>query len=478
MNDLNLPEFFNVFWPIAFAIFGMIFIFWSSGKFLHKKDREIFLALFFVGSIALALVMIFSDEWQPLISVFMLLRKSTKYAIGLLIASFAYFSMYFIQFFKLSNENHTNYVGKNSIASKKPQFQSYPKNLDWENDKMGSFIGMTDFLIDEILADLKENYEAIPEQIKWIHDMLHYNVKGGKMIRGLGVIDVHKAFAISAGKKLEYDEYCKACVLGVCIEWLQAFFLVADDVMDESLTRRGQPCWYKLPHVKIIAVNDSFILQSLVYRIIALHFSHEPFYLKLIELFNDVIYQTELGQLLDLTSQPMDAPSDFSRFTTVRYSLIVKYKTAFYTFYLPCAIGMLSAGVSDLRSYDLAKRICCVIGEYFQVQDDFLDCFGDPSVIGKIGTDIQDKKCSWLVVQALSKCSDSQRNQLMENYGQNDLVKVEKVKEIYRELNLSQVFATYEERSYKTIQALIAEVNDVPRDVFNNFVQRIYKRKM
>lgn len=42
-----------------------------------------------------------------------------------------------------------------------------------------------------------------------------------------------------------------------------------------------------------------------------------------------------MGQLLDLTSQPTDGEIDLDRFTLQRYKLIVKYKTAFYTFYLP-----------------------------------------------------------------------------------------------------------------------------------------------
>ncbi len=53
-----------------------------------------------------------------------------------------------------------------------------------------------------------------------------------------------------------------------------------------------------------------------------------------------------------------------------------------------------------------------------QIQDDYLDCFGDPEVIGKIGTDIQDNKCSWLVVQALNRCTESERTQLIANYGE------------------------------------------------------------
>lgn len=43
------------------------------------------------------------------------------------------------------------------------------------------------------------------------------------------------------------------------------------------------------------------------------HFAHEEYYLQLVELFHDVTYRTEMGQLLDLTSQPMDAPSDLTR---------------------------------------------------------------------------------------------------------------------------------------------------------------------
>lgn len=43
------------------------------------------------------------------------------------------------------------------------------------------------------------------------------------------------------------------------------------------------------------------------------HFAHEDYYLQLVELFHDVTYRTEMGQLLDLTSQPMDGPSDLTR---------------------------------------------------------------------------------------------------------------------------------------------------------------------
>ena len=88
---------------------------------------------------------------------------------------------------------------------------------------------------------------------------------------------------------------------------------------------------------------------------------------------------------------------------------IVTYKTAFYTFYLPAAAAMHLCGMEDPRAFDLARDICVRLGQFFQIQDDYLDCYGDPAVIGKVGTDIEDNKCSWLVVQALARCSDAQR---------------------------------------------------------------------
>ncbi|CAN0232238.1 unnamed protein product, partial [Ectocarpus sp. 4 AP-2014] len=344
----------------------------------------------------------------------------------------------------------------------------YPRELPGDPKK--SFETMHKFLVKELVDDVADNYEGIPAQLDWIQENLEYNTKGGKMNRGMGVVDVLRAFAEADGRELRHEEVCRGSVLGWCVEWLQAFFLVADDVMDRSLTRRGQPCWYKVPKVQEIAINDSFILEAHVFKMLKRHFAHENYYLQLVELFHDVTYRTEMGQLLDLTSQPMDAPHDCAphplcRFTPVRYRMIVRYKTAYYTFYLPCAIGMIYAGVKDPASYRLARDICCRIGEFFQIQDDYLDCFGDPEVIGKVGTDIQDNKCSWLVVQALERASKAQKAVLIQNYAIDEEAKIERVKELYRELKLEEVYAKYEEDTHKQIKELIAKVEDIPHAV-------------
>jgi hypothetical protein len=68
--------------------------------------------------------------------------------------------------------------------------------------------------------------------------------------------------------------------------------------------------------------------------------------------------------------------------------------------------------ITDKTAYDLALSILIPLGEYFQVQDDYLDCYGLPEHIGKIGTDILDNKCSWNVNTALKFATPEQRKVL------------------------------------------------------------------
>jgi farnesyl diphosphate synthase len=375
--------------------------------------------------------------------------------------------------------SHSVSVGGDVFSSSSSSSSMIPYPLDaiqaatTDKDK---FLSLYPLIKEQMLTHLSCVDDMPQEATQWCADMMDYNVPGGKLNRGTMVPTV---LAAMQQQPLTPLQYARAGVLGWAIEFLQAFFLVADDVMDDSPTRRGQPCWYKLPNVRMIAINDSFLLESFVFAILKLHFGRESYYGDLVALMLDVVQKTEIGQLLDLTSQPMDTtqqPIDLDRFTLQRYRLIVKYKTAFYSFYLPVAMGMILSGIRDKKAYDLANKICMLMGEYFQVQDDFLDCYGDPQVIGKVGTDIQDNKCSWLVVQALKRATPQQKKLLKDNYGKWDDKCVARVKDLYKELQLEKLFRDYEEQSYLEIQRDLEQVTLVPRAVFDLFLQKIYKR--
>mmetsp|Transcript_15759 Transcript_15759/g.53479 ORF Transcript_15759/g.53479 Transcript_15759/m.53479 type:complete len:396 (-) Transcript_15759:115-1302(-) len=350
----------------------------------------------------------------------------------------------------------------------------YPESAP-EDDK-DLFMDAYGRLRNEILESLSSSYEMKVEAVAWVERVLDYNVMGGKMNRGLATQSCIKTLAVAQGKTLTVPEKYRAAALGWCVEWLQAFFLVADDIMDASETRRGQPCWYKQPDVKLIAINDSFLLESCVFKILKTHFGHEPYYVQLVDLFLEVTRQTELGQLLDLTTQSQDGTIDLTRFTMERYRSIVKYKTAFYSFYLPVALAMIVGGIRDKHLYDRAREILCIMGEYFQVQDDYLDAFGAPEVIGKIGTDIQDNKCSWLVVQALNRATPKQRRVLETNYGQDVPSKIQTIKNLYRDMGLEEVFREFEEESFTRINRLLDDTSGLPREVFDFLLKKIYKR--
>lgn len=286
--------------------------------------------------------------------------------------------------------------------------------------------------------------------------------------------------SILTGKKLDpkSDEYFRPALLGWMIELLQAFFLVSDDIMDSSKTRRGNPCWYLAPKVGMIAINDSFMLDTSIYVLLKKHFRQEKNYIDMVELFHEVTFQTECGQLCDLLTAPED-DVNLDNFSLEKFSFIVIYKTAYYSFYLPIALALLHLDLATPENLKTAHDILIPMGEYFQAQDDFLDAFADPTVLGKIGTDIRDNKCSWLINQALKKVTPEQRQLLDDNYGQKDSQKEAKVKELYVELRLQEFYEQWEEERVNDLKSKIDNIDEsggLKKEIFTGFLQKIYKR--
>ena len=229
----------------------------------------------------------------------------------------------------------------------------------------------------------------------------------------------------------------------------------------------------------MIAINDAFMLESSIYVLLKLHFKSHPSYADFLELFHTTTFQTEIGQLCDLLTAPEDHV-DLSQFSPQKHSFIVIYKTAYYSFYLPVALALHYLQLATPSNLKQARDILIPLGEYFQIQDDYLDAYGSPEVIGKIGTDIQDNKCSWLINQALQRANSEQRVVLEGCYGKKDKEKEAEVKKVFKELKLEKVYLDYEEMRVGEIQEMIARVNEeegLKRGVFESFLGKIYKRQ-
>ncbi|KAJ1924050.1 Farnesyl pyrophosphate synthetase, partial [Coemansia sp. S17] len=90
-----------------------------------------------------------------------------------------------------------------------------------------------------------------------------------------------------------------------------------------------------------------------------------------------------------------------------------------------------------------------------------------------------DNKCSWLVVQALDRVTPEQRQILNDNYGRKSpAVHAQRVKDLYVELDIENVYRAYEDKSIAEIQDKISKVDEsvVPRQVFTEFLNKVAKR--
>ncbi|XP_036143821.1 farnesyl pyrophosphate synthase-like [Monomorium pharaonis] len=324
------------------------------------------------------------------------------------------------------------------------------------------------------LTDVPKNLN-IPDVTKWMAKVLQYNVPGGKKIRALTLVYTYKLLAPS--DQLTDENIRLVRILAWCVELMQAYFIVVDDIQDRSLFRRGQPCWYRYNDIGLMALNDGIMLENAIYYLIRKHFKGKEYYVNLLEIFQDIVLKTIMGQCLDMLSTNFGKKPNLNLFTMNQYNSIVKCKTSYYSFLLPVILAMHLAGIKDPEIFRQAETILLEMGHLFQVQDDYLSCFGDSEVCGKDNTDIQEGKCTWLVVVALQRATPEQRKILEECYGVSDPEKIKRVKQLFIDLGLPNTYSIYEEETYNLLNVHIQQISrGLPHSLFLNLLRKLYHR--
>ncbi|KHN93751.1 farnesyl pyrophosphate synthetase 1 [Metarhizium album ARSEF 1941] len=291
------------------------------------------------------------------------------------------------------------------------------------------------------------------------------NVGAGKLHRGLATLYAGKQLA---QKPVSVDQSRQLTLLAWLAEMLGAHYLILDDIMDGSTTRRGELCWYRQPQVGLMAINDACLLKSIIFFLLKTSFRHHPAYANMVDLFVDTGLHTELGQLRDLAAA---REPDAEKFTMDQYWAIVRDKSS-YSISGPLTLALEYWQLATPKNLRQTRAFSVALGEYFQVNDDYVDVFGDYAVTGKHGTDIQDNKCTWFIVEALARADQEQRRRLLEGYGRKDASRSDEVRRVFAELELPQAFGAYEGEQRAKIEGIIAAVDEddgLRRDVLQAF---------
>ena len=230
----------------------------------------------------------------------------------------------------------------------------------------------------------------------------------------------------------------------------------------------------------MMSINDAFILQSLIPKLLKEVIDSPTVYCNVLKVFEDIKLRTEVGQMLDLNTIEVETHSlnyKYPRATTLNpryftddyYKEIIVNKTAYYTVFLPVYLGLvLTQCDSSLLHSALLQEWCVILGCYFQVRDDYLDVFADASVLKKEGTDIQEGKCSWVVLTVLSMCSEEDRLAIQQHYGKKEKEDVQVVKAVFSKYDVKSCFLRYEENALQRIRVILSSF---PEKRFVPFMQ-------
>jgi geranylgeranyl diphosphate synthase type II len=225
------------------------------------------------------------------------------------------------------------------------------------------------------------------------------------------------------GNELFSDIHPDAFVVARAIELFHNFTLVHDDMMDEANLRRGMPTVHtKYDSNTALLVGDVMLIRA--YEFLQ---NVQPSYLpKILKIFNKTAREVCEGQQLDM---------DFSKMEQVNMEQYIHMITLKTSVLLAASleIGAIIGGASESNChhlYEFGKKV----GIAFQIQDDYLDAYGDAAIFGKEpGGDIKQNKKTFLLLHALSVANKEQSVALELLLKNDDAQKVDKVLAIFNE---------------------------------------------
>lgn len=278
---------------------------------------------------------------------------------------------------------------------------------------------------------------------------------GGKRMRPILTLMAADVFA---------NDFKDALPAALAVEVFHNFTLVHDDIMDDAPIRRGK----KTVHEKWDL--NTGILSGDVMLILAYQYFENyeaDVFQQLAKLFSKTALEVCDGQQLDI---------DFETRTDVtidEYLNMIRLKTSV----LVAAALQMGAIVAkaDQKNADLIYDFGLNLGLAFQLQDDFLDTFGDEETFGKqIGGDIIENKKTFLYLKALELASTEDRERLSYFYSQKfeeNSVKVMEVTRIFEKYDIPSIIqkliSDYTERAFSTLPQL--DISDSSRKQLREF---------
>ena len=303
---------------------------------------------------------------------------------------------------------------------------------------------------EQLLASFESHLAQldVPIEPERLYAPLIYSMSGGgKRLRPMLLL-------LACG--LYADDVRAALPAATAVEVFHNFTLLHDDIMDNALVRRGKPSVYAKWGANV-AILSGDAMMICAYRL--LRHTPEALLPRVMDIFSKMAAEVCEGQQydMDFEHRPKVSVVDYMHMIELKTSVLLAGSAA---------IGAVIGGASE---EDVRKlyRIAVEIGLTLQLNDDLLDSFGAAEELGKrIGGDILEGKQTYLMVTAMSRADEEQRDVLRTTYKDatlSDDEKIARVKELYRALDVERL--TEQQISVRFERALgILDTLSVPAD--------------